>query len=84
MIKYDKNQSKYFDGIIIYFCWNIRKEQNRSTFKQNKFAAKKSHNACYFCFLELSFQLLVDHGLSPIAFFFSCLEFFRVMLSCVL
>ena len=45
MIKYDKNQSKYFDGIIIYFCWNIRKERNRSTFKQNKFAAKKSHNA---------------------------------------
>ena len=45
MIKYDKNQSKYFDVIIIYFCWNIRKEQNRSTFKQNKFAAKKSHNA---------------------------------------
>jgi hypothetical protein len=32
--KVDKNQRRKFDGIIIYFWWNIWKERNRQTFQQ--------------------------------------------------
>ena len=34
-IKTDKDQRKAFDGIMIYFWWNLWKERNRRTF-QNK------------------------------------------------
>jgi len=34
-IKTDKDQRKVFDGIMIYFWWNLWKERNRRTF-QNK------------------------------------------------
>jgi hypothetical protein len=33
--KFDKSQRKEFDGIMIYFWWNVWKERNRRTF-QNK------------------------------------------------
>ena len=35
IIKTDKDQRKAFDGIMIYFWWNLWKERNRRTF-QNK------------------------------------------------
>jgi hypothetical protein len=34
-VKFDKTQRRTFDGVMIYFWWNIWKERNRRTF-QNK------------------------------------------------
>jgi len=31
---FDKHNKPFFDGIIIYFWWNIWKERNRRTFNQ--------------------------------------------------
>jgi hypothetical protein len=33
--RFDKDQTRAFDGIIIYFWWNVWKKWNRRTF-QNK------------------------------------------------
>jgi len=32
--KFGKDQKKKFDGMVIYFWWNIWKERNRGTFRQ--------------------------------------------------
>jgi len=31
-VRFDKHNKPFFDGIIIYFWWNIWKERNRRTF----------------------------------------------------
>jgi hypothetical protein len=33
-MKFEKSQRRKFDGIMIYFWWNIWKERNRRTFQQ--------------------------------------------------
>jgi hypothetical protein len=38
-MKVDKNLRRNFDGIIIYFWWNIWKERNRRTFQHQALSA---------------------------------------------
>jgi hypothetical protein len=45
-VKFDKRQRKTFDGIIIYFWWNIRKERNRRTFQQKGLQANQVASLC--------------------------------------
>ena len=44
--KVDKNQRRRFDGIIIYFWWNIWKERNRRTFQQKSLSPKQVASLC--------------------------------------
>jgi len=44
--KVDKNQRRRFDGIIIYFWWNIWKERNRRTFQQKSLSPRQVASLC--------------------------------------
>ena len=44
--KVDKNQRRRFDGIIIYFWWNIWKERNRRTFQQRSSSPRQVVMLC--------------------------------------
>jgi hypothetical protein len=39
--KFDKNHRRNFDGVMIYFWWNIWKERNRRTFQQQSMQASQ-------------------------------------------
>jgi hypothetical protein len=45
-IKFEKRQRRTFDGIIIYFWWNIWKERNRRTFQQTSLEAIQVAGFC--------------------------------------
>ena len=36
-----KHHKKDFDGLMIYFWWNVWKEQNRRTFQQQELQARQ-------------------------------------------
>jgi hypothetical protein len=44
--KVDKNQRRKFDGIIIYFWWNICMERNRRTFQQRALNPRQVAGLC--------------------------------------
>jgi hypothetical protein len=45
-IKFSNRQRKNFDGIIIYFWWNIWKERNRRAFQQTSLQANQVASLC--------------------------------------
>jgi hypothetical protein len=44
--KVDKNQRRKFDGIIVYFWWNIWKERNRRIFQQKSLNPRQVAGLC--------------------------------------